>query len=618
MSLSLAPCFFRHEYGRLVAMFSRRVGVGELQAVEDAVQAALLSAVDSWPRQGLPENPGAWLFRVASNRLLDELQRRRRRGELAHGVGDTLDDDTEPSSVYLRGDVEDDLLRMLFVCCSEALPVESQLMLALKVLCGFGVREIADRLFTTEASVYKRLGRAQRRLRAASLDLDGLTTEQLASRLPAVQTITYLLFTEGYLSSQSETPFREELCAEAKRLATLLAHHPVGATPETFALLALMHLHSARSSGRRSACGGLVLLEEQDRSLWNAAEIQLGLSWLARSASGQVFSRYHAEAGIAAEHCLAASFAETRWARIVECYELLERTAPSALHTLNRAVAVAEHLGPVEGLRVLDGLDVPPWLERSHVWHAVRADLHGRCGQVELARWHAKAALERAPSRPIADALERRLAPFLAPRDREESASHAVTLDSERSAPMKRGMPDCSEPFAIRPALPSEMATLRDIDDDAGALYAIHGLPLDLPPDHVFLRDEGARWLRCAEGGRAFVAVDPSGAALGFAALGFADGEPYLEQLSVRVAAMRRGIGKRLLGHVADAARTLGGSAVWLTTYAQLSFNRPYYERHGYTLVPETACGPELRHHLDEQRRYLPEPAQRVAMRRAL
>jgi RNA polymerase sigma factor (sigma-70 family) len=411
MSRSLDPCFFRHEYGRLVAVLSRRVGVRHLQAVEDAAQAALLTAVECWPRDGLPDNPAAWLLRVGHNRLLSELQRIRRHAELDHHHLDTLDDSPSPSTVQLRGDVRDDVLRMLFVCCTDELPVESQLVLALKVVCGFGVREIAERLFMTEANVYKRLGRAQGRLRATALELDGLTTEQLSPRLPAVQAISYLLFTEGYLSSHSQTPFRWELCDEAKRIVTLLADHPAGATPETFALLALMHLHSGRAGARRSATGGLVLLDEQDRSLWNMAEVALGLSWLERSARGDTFSRYHAEAGIAAEHCLAPSFAETRWDRIVKCYELLESTAPSVLHTLNRAVAVAEHLGPAHGLAVLERVDVPSWLERSYVWHAVLAYLQGRCGNEDVARQHARAALACAPSKSVADALERRLAP---------------------------------------------------------------------------------------------------------------------------------------------------------------------------------------------------------------
>lgn len=412
MNQSLDHCFFRHEYGRLVAVLSRRFGVRHLQAVEDAAQAALLTAVESWPRNGLPDNPAAWLLRVASNRLLSELQRIRRHGELDRHQCDAEGDGLSPTTVYLGGDVRDDVLRMLFVCCTDALPIESQLVLALKVVCGFGVREIAERLFMTEANVYKRLGRAQGRLRATALEIDGLTTEQLAPRLPAVLAVSYLLFTEGYLSSHAETPLRQELCDEAKRIVTILANHPTGATPETFALLALMHLHSGRASARCSATGGLLLLEEQDRSLWNMGEIALGLTWLARSASGGTFSRYHAEAGVAAEHCVAPSFGETRWDRIVDCYELLERRVPSVLHTLNRAVAVAEHLGPANGLAVVRGIDVPSWLERSHVWHAVLAYLEGRCGREEVAAEHARAALACAPSKAIAETMERRLAPW--------------------------------------------------------------------------------------------------------------------------------------------------------------------------------------------------------------
>jgi GNAT superfamily N-acetyltransferase len=172
------------------------------------------------------------------------------------------------------------------------------------------------------------------------------------------------------------------------------------------------------------------------------------------------------------------------------------------------------------------------------------------------------------------------------------------------------------EPFTIRPALPSELPILNAIDDDASTLYAAYGIPLELPAGHVFLREELARWLRSAELGCAFLAVDAAGTALGFAAVGAADGAPYLEQLAVRVSAMRRGIGGRLLERAADCARAAGATGIWLTTYGHLPFNRPYYLRHGYEVVPEAACGPDIRHHLDQQRRCLPEPTQRVAMRR--
>ena len=191
--------------------------------------------------------------------------------------------------------------------------------------------------------------------------------------------------------------------------------HPVGQVPESFALLALMHLHRARMTAREDASGGLLLLEEQDRSLWDRQEIERGLSFLSLSAQGDNFSRYHAEAGIAAEHCLAPSFGQTRWDNVVECYELLERVAPSALHRLNRAVAIAQLQGPDAGLAVLDGLEPPSWLAGSYLWAAALADLHRRCGHVDAAEQYRDAAFESAPTTAVAELLRRRLAPSVEP-----------------------------------------------------------------------------------------------------------------------------------------------------------------------------------------------------------
>jgi RNA polymerase sigma-70 factor (ECF subfamily) len=410
MTSALGQHFFRHEYGRLVAILSRRVGARHLDLVEDAVQLALAAAVETWPRSGAPQDPSAWLFRVAQNHVIGEVRRSARHAELAaqHGI------EAEPATAsegqaFLGGDVRDDSLRMLFACCEEAIPVESQLVLALKVLCGFDVREITERLFISEANVYKRLARAKGRLREVDFALDCLTPAELASRLPAVQTVLYVLFTEGYLSSHAEGAIRRELCDEGIRLAEELAQHQVGAQPETFALLSLMHLHLARMPARQDGAGGLLLLEEQDRALWDAKEVAAGLAWLSRSATGAVFSRYHAEAGIAAEHCLAPSFAETRWQRIVECYALLEQMAPSALHTLNRALALAELQGPVAGLKLLEELAPPSWLIGSYLWAAVLADLHRRAGNSIDAQRYRAIALATAPSPAVREALERRL-----------------------------------------------------------------------------------------------------------------------------------------------------------------------------------------------------------------
>jgi len=339
-----------------------------------------------------------------------ELRQRTRRERIVEALAPAAPDIDEPE-VFLAADVRDDLLRMLFVCCDESIPLESQLVLALRALCGFDVREIAQRLFLGEANVYKHLQRARTQLRDEPLDLDGLDAAQLVARLPAVHTILYAMFTEGYLSSSAsaESAIRHDLCDEARRLAGVLAAHASSSTPETCALLALMCFHDARRSARLDELGGLILLDEQDRSRWNQADIAEGLTWLARSAEGATFSRYHAEAGIAAEHVLAPSLAATKWGRIVECYELLERVAPSPLHMLNRALAVAELCGPAEGLALLAGLAPPTWLEGSYLWSATLADLHRRCGHAELAASHGAAAIASAPSDAIRDALQRRL-----------------------------------------------------------------------------------------------------------------------------------------------------------------------------------------------------------------
>ena len=410
MTPSLDEHFFRREYGKLVSTLSRRLGMHHLELIEDAAQSALVAALESWTRGGVPDNPSGWLFRAAFNHALGELRTSARRARLAekHFEAEQRDDD-DPAEL-LATEVRDDLLRMLFACCDDAIPVEAQLVIALKVLCGFDVREIAERLFVTEANVYKRLGRARSRLRALSFPPDDLSAEQLSGRLPAVHAILYLLFTEGHLSSHEQEAIRRGLCDEAKRLTELLADHPAFATPETFALLALMYLHSARMAARQDASGGLLLLEEQDRSLWDTEQIATGLAWLARSAQGEHFSRYPAEAGIAAEHCLAPSFSETRWDRIVGSYEILDRLAPSPLHTLNRAIATAEWRGPRAGLEVIDGLAPPSWLEGSYLWAAVLADLHHRCGHEERAAIHREAALAAAPSEAVRALLRRRFA----------------------------------------------------------------------------------------------------------------------------------------------------------------------------------------------------------------
>lgn len=402
----LVENFFRHEYSRLVAVIARRSGMHHVALIEDAVQSALMKALETWKLTGTPDNPSGWLYRVAQNAFVSELRKRAGGQRLAEQIAIAEVETADRPETFL-GEMQDDLLRMLFVCCDEAIPVESQMVLALKTLCGFGIGEIAPRLLLSEANVYKRLARARNRLRQLDVHVGDLTDDQMASRVPAVNKVLYALFAEGHLSSQAEFSMRRDLCDEAIRLATLLAEHRVGKSPEVFALLALMHLHVARMSAREDGRGGLLLLEEQDRALWDDRRIELGLQWLARSAQGERLSRYHAEAGIAAEHCLAPSLQETRWDRIVECYSQLEMIAPNPLNRLNRAVAMAEWLGPAAALAELEAVQPPSWLDRSYLQAAVLADLNRRCGKLEQARRHADDALDLAPS-PVLKALLRK------------------------------------------------------------------------------------------------------------------------------------------------------------------------------------------------------------------
>jgi len=389
----LSEHWFRHELGRLVSILSRRFGVHRLELCEDAAQTALLQATRSWSLQ-LPDDPGAWLYRVAHNYVLDELRREKRDDRY---LGEVHVD-------YAQQEVHDDVLRLLFVCADPAIPPESQLVLALKTLCGFSTEEIALRLFQSEDAVHKRLQRARARLREHA-EVQSIDPQRVHSVLPML----YLLFNEGYSSARPDQVIRRELCDEALRLALMLKEDPAGAIPETDALIALMCFHAARFDARVDAMGGLLLLEEQDRSRWDRELVQRGVDHLMRSARGDAPSRYHAEAGIAAEHCLAPSYAETNWEEIVRLYEVLERIAPSPLNILNRAIALAEWKGPDAGLAALEALAAPSWLLGYYLWDATLGELHRRRGDLDRALAHTKRALAAAPTNPEKALLERRV-----------------------------------------------------------------------------------------------------------------------------------------------------------------------------------------------------------------
>lgn len=406
---ALPEHYFRHESGRLVSVLSRRFGVHRVELCEDAVQTALLRAVQSWPQRGLPDDKSAWLYRVALNEVLGALRREKRTDASVDDAEQVAAEASTEDAVYLEHEVRDDQLRMLFVCANPGIPRESQIVFALKILCGFSTEEIALRLFQSHEAIYKRLQRARAALRERIQELESPGIEEFASRLPAVLEILYLLFTEGYSSAQPDRMIRRELCEEAIRLSRLLDEHPVGAVPETAALLALMYLDAARFDSRVDGAGGLLVLEEQDRSLWDRELIHIGISYLHRAARGDSFTRYHAEAAIAAEHCLAPTYKETRWDEIARLYQMLDGFAPSPIYTLNRAIAIAEWQGPDAGLALLEAINPPTWLLGYYLWDATLGELYRRRGDRERATAHLTRALGAAPTHAERALLRRRL-----------------------------------------------------------------------------------------------------------------------------------------------------------------------------------------------------------------
>ncbi len=409
----LVDHLFRRESGRLVAILTRYFGVAHLHLVEDVVQDALVKAMQTWPYTGVPRNPSAWLLQTAKNRGLDHTRHdslwHGKQTELAPLVEDCLHTALTMPPPQFEDEIRDSQLRMIFVCCHPGLAAEAQIALTLKTLCGFGEKEVAAAFLATESAVTKRLVRARQWLREHEVPMELPPAAELAPRLDSVWQVLYLLFNEGYKASHGNSLLRADLCAEAIRLAELLIAHPLGDRPTTHALLALMHFGTARLSARIDGGGGLLLMEEQDRALWNQAEIKLGLMHLGTSGTGNKVTRYHLEAGIAACHCLARDFAATDWRQIVALYDLLLEQDGSPIVALNRAVAVAKKDGPGAGLAALDGIEDRKALENYHLYHAVAGQLWFEAGETEKAGASFRRALELAALPAERALLEKRL-----------------------------------------------------------------------------------------------------------------------------------------------------------------------------------------------------------------
>jgi len=386
---------FRREAGRIVATLTRIFGMHNLALAEDVVQEAFCRALEVWKFGGVPQNPSAWLTVTARNCALDALRRQRTADSFAPQLSYALES-AAAEELFGPGEARDDLLRMMFSCCHPRLSETAQIALILHILCGFSVEEVASAFLQGAAAMEKRITRAKKLLADSRRLFDVSAPREFVTRLPVVQSALYLLFNEGYHGASADAAVHAELCAEAMRLTAALLEHPLGATPTSYALAALMCLNAARLPARLDAAGDLHALPDQDRARWDQRRIADGFRFLELSAHGTELSPYHIEAAIAALHARAPSAAGTDWAQIAALYDTLIAIRPSPIVALNRAIAIAESEGPERGLAEMGQIAGDERL-RGYPFHsAALGELELRCGRRERASAHFRAALSLA------------------------------------------------------------------------------------------------------------------------------------------------------------------------------------------------------------------------------
>jgi RNA polymerase sigma-70 factor (ECF subfamily) len=401
----VVDALYRSESRQVLATLIRLLG--DFETAEEALHDAFTVAVEQWARDGVPANPRAWLVSTGRFKAIDGMRRRARFDASLMELAKQLEQSTSDAEEWNEESVEDDRLRLIFICCHPALAPEAQVAMTLREVCGLTTEEIARPFLTKPATVAQRIVRAKAKIRDARIPYQVPLEADLSDRLDAVLRVVYLVFNEGYSASSGGSLTRHDLSAEAIRLGRLLIE--LLPEPEAMGLLALMLLHDSRRATRTSPTGDLILLENQDRALWDRDQITEGVSLVARTLSSGQVGPYTIQAAIAAAHAQAPSSATTDWAQIVALYDLLIRAEPSPVVELNRAVAVAMRDSPLAGLTLIDTILARGDLGNYHLTHAARADLCRRLGRTAEARVSYERALSLTQQEPERRFLERRL-----------------------------------------------------------------------------------------------------------------------------------------------------------------------------------------------------------------
>lgn len=376
----LVDHFFREEYGKAVSYLTAKYGSGNLELAEDSVQEALYKAMKSWPYSQIPANPTGWIITVASNKMIDHFRREARMD------GAEMIPEKEGNTIEVEMDsIKDDVVKMMFACCHSSLSTEYQIILTLKILGGLSIREIARALLKKEETIAKSYTRAKKKFQQEQIALELPSSAEIKNRLRTVLHIIYLLFNEGYKTTEGDTLIQKGLCNEAIRLTDILLESEACNISMTHSLMALMYFHSSRFDSRIDETGQLVTLENQDRSKWDEALIEKGVKTLDEATKGSFLNEFYIQASISGLHCIAKTYEQTNWKEILGLYDTLLLINPSPIIRLNRTVALAKANSAAEALEDLKLLESNAQMQEYYLFHAIKGEFMSEVGESEKA-----------------------------------------------------------------------------------------------------------------------------------------------------------------------------------------------------------------------------------------